>query len=252
MLRSSVKKRDESMGSAVTPEIYRGFVKPDDMVISRIVVKQTDMLVSGFRNLGKEARRLVYMYRRQLEDYIERHPYFEKSFVPLKRDPSAPAIINTMIEAAARADVGPMASVAGAIAEYVGSALLPYSRDVIVENGGDVYIRSEVPRKMLLLAENSDLGSLHVKIPPSPKPIGVCTSSGTLGHSVSFGNADAVTVLGSSASLADAAATAIANVVKKPGDIMKGIKRAQEIGVDGVVILVGGQVGAWGNIAFAD
>ncbi|MCL5024041.1 MAG: UPF0280 family protein [Nitrospirae bacterium] len=145
-----------------------------------------------------------------------------------------------------------MASVAGAIAEYVGSALLPYSRDVIVENGGDVYIRSEVPRKMLLLAESSDLGSLRVEIPPSLKPIGICTSSGTLGHSFSFGNADAVTVLDGSVSLADAAATAIANVIKKPGDISKGIKRAQEIGVDGVVILIGGNIGAWGNITFVD
>ncbi len=250
MLPSQIERKQPAGGPVVTPEHYRGFVRSGDLVSSKVVVKQTNLLVSGFGDLGKEARRLVHRYRRDIEDYIRKYPYFEKSLVPMKGDPSASRIVKTMMEAAQRAGVGPMASVAGAIAEYVGMSLMRHSRDIIVENGGDIFIRSAVPRQVLLLAETSELSSVRIALPPSPEPIGLCTSSGTLGHSLSFGRADAVAVLWSSASLADAAATAIANVVKDYGDIGKGIRRAQEIGVDGVVILIGGRIGAWGKIAF--
>ena len=250
MLESAVKSKESAIKPIVTPDDYRGFAKSGDLVSSTVVVKQTNLLVSGFNDLGKEARRLVHKYRREIEDYIKKHPYFEKSLVPIQGDPSAPRIVKTMIEAAARTGVGPMASVAGAIAEYVGMCLLRSSRDVIVENGGDIFIRSAVGRQILLLAETSELSAIRIALPPSPEPVGLCTSSGTLGHSLSFGRADAVTVLWSSACRADAAATAIGNVVKGHGDIRKGIRRAQEIGVEGVVILAEGRIGAWGKISF--
>jgi ApbE superfamily uncharacterized protein (UPF0280 family) len=157
-----------------------------------------------------------------------------------------------MIEAASRASVGPMASVAGAIAEYVGLKLLPFSRDIIVENGGDIFIRSAIGRQLLLLAESSNFKSLRIAISPCLKPLGICTSSGKSGHSLSLGKADAVMTMAASPSLADAAATAIANLIRQSSDIKKGIKRAQEIGVYGVLILVEGQMGAWGQIEFLD
>jgi ApbE superfamily uncharacterized protein (UPF0280 family) len=242
----------QAMEFAHTSDSYRGLAAAGDLVSSRVLVRQTDLLVSGNCDLGEEAGRLVRKYRGEIEDYIEKVPSFKDSLVPIKGDPAAPGIVKTMIEAGARAGVGPMASVAGAIAEYVGMGLLEHSRDVIIENGGDIFIRSAAERHILLLAETSELSAIRIVVPPAPEPVGVCTSSGTLGHSLSFGKADAVTVLWSSASLSDAAATAIANVVEDHGDIRKGIRRAQEIGVDGVVILVGGHMGAWGKIAFAD
>ena len=234
----------------VTSQEYRGLVKSGDLTTSRIEIKQTDLLVSGFTDLEVEAKSLVSKYRRLLEDYIEKHPSFVRAFCPLKRDPFAPKIINSMIEAGSRANVGPMASVAGAIAEYVGLGLLPYSRDVIVENGGDVFIRSKVRREMLLLAESSDFAGLKIGIQPCAKPVGVCTSSGKLGHSLSYGKADAVMVVGPTASMADAAATGIANLIDTPSDIEEGLKRAREIGVLGVLILIEGRMGAWGQIEF--
>jgi len=166
----------------------------------------------------------------------------------MARDPFAPEIINRMIEAGSRANVGPMASVAGAIAEYVGLGLLPYSPEVIVENGGDVFIRSNVGREILLLAESSDFIAIRIAIPPSQNPVGVCTSSGKLGHSLSCGKADAVMVVGHSAAMADAAATGIANLIKKPSQIRKGLERGREIGMLGVLILIGKHMGAWGQI----
>jgi ApbE superfamily uncharacterized protein (UPF0280 family) len=232
----------------ISTEVYRGLVKAGDLVTSRILVKQTDLLVSGFKDLKEEAAALVHTYRQQIEDYIERNPFFIRALSPVEPDPLAPRIINTMIEAASKANVGPMASVAGTIAEYVGLGLLPYSRDVIVENGGDVFIRSEVRREMLLLAESSEFIGLRIAIKASPKPLGVCTSSGRLGHSLSYGKADAVMVVGTSPSIADAAATGIANLIMKPSDIRKGLTRAQEMGVLGVLILVEGQMGAWGQL----
>ena len=232
----------------ITSDVYRGLVKSVDLITSRVMVKQTDIMVSGFCNLEEETKELVLRYRRQIEEYIISHPIFEKTFAPLRRDPFAPEIVNTMIEAATRAFVGPMASVAGAIAEYVGLGLLSYSRDVIVENGGDIFIKTSVKRELLLLAESSDIRALRIAIPPSPRSIGVCTSSGKSGHSFSFGKADAVTVIGPSPSLADAAATAIANLIENPSDIQKGIRRSQELGVHGVIILVEGHVGLWGQM----
>ncbi len=234
----------------VTSEVYRGMVKTCDLITSKVRIKETDLLVSGFTNLEEETEFLVRKYRQQIEDYIEWHPTFTRSLSPLKRDPFAPKIINSMIEAGLRANVGPMASVAGAIAEHVGLGLLQHSRDVIVENGGDVFIRSKVKREMLLLAECSDLAGIKIAIQPSSKPAGICTSSGKLGHSLSYGRADAVMVLGPTSTMADAAATGTANLIEKPSDIEKGLKWAREIGVLGVLILIEGQMGAWGQFEF--
>jgi len=249
--QSSDKKMINSLiHSRVTCEVYRSFVRSADLTTCRVAVKETDMAVSAHRNLLEEARSLVVKYRRHIEDYIHRHPSFVTSFVPLRRDPVAPQIVNTMIEASSRCGVGPMAAVAGAVADYVGMGLLPLSRDLIVENGGDVFVSSSVRREVLVLAENSELEEVKIALGPTERPMGVCTSSGKLGHSASLGKADAVMVVGESASLADAAATGIANLVREPGNINMGIERAREIGVTGVVIVCAGHMGAWGRIEF--
>ncbi len=248
LISPSREKDTLILPAQITSEVYRSLVKTGDLITSRILVKQTDLLVSGFRDLKEEATVFVHKYRQQIEDYIDRNPSFLRAFSPVEPDPFAPKIIKTMVEAASKADVGPMASVAGAIAEYVGLGLLPYSRDIIVENGGDIFIRSEKRREMLLLAESSDVLGLRIAIKASPKPLGVCTSSGKLGHSLSYGRADAVMVVGHSASMADAAATGIANFIERPSDIKEGLRRAQEMGVLGVLILIEGQMGAWGQI----
>jgi len=242
-------REDESfvLSAHVNSKIYRGLMKADDLVNSRVVVKQTDLLVSGLRNLEEEATALVVKYRQQIEHYIKRNPYFEKILTPTRRDAFAPRIINSMIEAASRSGVGPMASVAGAIAEYVGLGLLKYSPEIIVENGGDVFICSKKRREILILSESSPFFGIRIAIPGSAGPIGVCTSSGQTGHSLSYGKADAVMVVETSTTIADSAATAIANLIMRVSDIKRGIKRAQEIGVRGVLILFGEQIGAWGQ-----
>jgi ApbE superfamily uncharacterized protein (UPF0280 family) len=241
----------ETTASSITSEGYRSLVKPKGLISAQVQIKQTDMLISASCDLRKEAYALITECRKELEHYIELNPLFEHSFVPCQRDESAPEIVKSMIDAASSAGVGPMAAVAGAISDYVGQGLMLFSRDIIVENGGDIFLHSSVRRKMLVLAESCIFKGLKIAIGPTQSPMGICTSSGKLGHSFSFGRADAVAILASTAALADAAATAVGNIIHCANDIGSGILKAQEIGVYGVLILAEDRIGAWGQVEIA-
>lgn len=229
---------------------YRRLVKSDDLVLFEVMVKETDLLIRARKDLFKEARESVLKYRQQLEAYIRLHPMFRTSLVPLEEDEFAPEIARTMIQASRRAGVGPMAAVAGAVAEAVGRDLLQISDEVIVENGGDIYLSTSKERTIGLFAGRSPLSlKVGVLVRPETSPLGICTSSGTVGPSLSFGKADAVCVLSDSAALADAAATSIGNVVRDENDIERGLRRGREIeGVWGIAIVVGDKMGVWGNV----
>jgi len=229
---------------------YRNLVKTNDLVKFEVIVKETDLLLRAERDLSNETRESVLKYRHQLETYIETNPEFQRSLIPLKNDPYAPEIVREMIRTTQLAQVGPMAAVAGAMAEFVLKDLLPISKEVIVENGGDIYLATSKERTIGIFAGNSP-HSLKVGVVISPKdsPLGVCTSSGTVGPSLSFGKADAVCILSKSGALADAAATSVGNIVKEKKDIELGLERGKEIeGVSGVLIIVGEKMGVWGNV----
>jgi hypothetical protein len=229
---------------------YRNSVKTDDLVKFEVMVKETDLLVRAERDLSNEARESVLKYRHQLETYIAMKPEFQKSLVPLRDDPYAPEIVQEMIQSSQLARVGPMAAVAGAMAESVSKDLLQLSREVIVENGGDIYLATSKKRTIGIYAGDSPLSlKIGIVIEPEEAPLGVCTSSGTVGPSLSFGKADAVCILAKSSALADAAATAIGNVIKDRKDIEWGLERGKEItGVLGTLIIIGDKMGIWGNI----
>ena len=143
-----------------------------------------------------------------------------------------------------------MASVAGAITEFVGTELLAFSPEVIVENGGDIFLKSLEKRIIGIYAGKSPLtGKIGLEIDGEDTPLGICTSSGTVGHSLSFGKADAVVALSKSATLADAAATAIGNLILQPDDIPSGIEFAQGIeGLKGLLIIKDDKIGLWGKV----
>ncbi|GAH75902.1 unnamed protein product, partial [marine sediment metagenome] len=138
------------------------------------------------------------------------------------------------------------------IAEFVGKELLNYSSEVIVENGGDIFIKSNQLRKVSIFTGSSPFNQrIILKIETKENYIGVCTSSGMVGPSLSFGKADAVTVISDSVLLADAAATAVGNMIKTRKDIEQGLVYAQKIkGVKGVVIIKDDKMGLWGDINF--
>ncbi|NPU83053.1 MAG: UPF0280 family protein [Syntrophaceae bacterium] len=229
---------------------YRQRISTPDLVLFTVRVGQTDLMISASRDLTGPSLQAVYKYRRQLERYIESHPTFLNSLIPLEKEDLAPPIVRDMLEAAEQAGVGPMAAVAGAMAERVGRDLLPLSENIIIENGGDIFIRMDRDVRIGLFAGTSPLSDrISLNIRPEQTPLGICTSSGTVGPSLSLGRADAVTVLSTSAALADAAATSIGNLVQNKATIKKGLDRAQQItGVLGVVIVVADSMGAWGEV----
>ena len=229
---------------------YRDLVKTDDLIKFEVVVKETDLLVRAERDLSKETRESVLKYRHQLETYVAVNPGFQQSLVPLPGDPYAPEIVKEMFRASQRAGVGPMATVAGAMADLVSKDLLNLSNEVIVENGGDIYLSSSKERTIGIYAGDSPLSlKIGIVISPDETPLGVCTSSGTVGPSLSFGKANAVCILSKSSALADAAATAVGNIVKGKKDISSGLGRAREIeGVLGTLIIVEEKMGVWGRI----
>ena len=231
------------------PRTYRNLVVGGDLVAFTVQVEETDLYVRAKRDLSGEALSVVRELRSSLESYIAGHPNFRSSLKPLAVSRDAPPIVQEMARAATKAGVGPMAAVAGAVAEGVGRALLERSPEVIVENGGDIFLKVRTARRVLIYAGGSPLSNkLSLEVEPERTPLGVCTSSGTVGHSLSFGAADAVTVLSRSTALADAAATAIGNAVKSDGDIERGLALGKGIeGVEGIVIIVADTMGVWGN-----
>jgi hypothetical protein len=232
------------------PRFYRFWSKDTDLVSFNVVVKETDLFIRALRNLRKKALDVVLKQRALLEGYIARHPGFVTALVPFTVDADSPFIVRKMAETSAKVGVGPMASVAGAIAEVVGRELLAFSTEVIVENGGDIFLCLKKPRHIGIYAGNSPLsGKLALEIQPEDTPLGVCTSSGTVGHSLSFGKADAAIVLSPSAALADAAATAVGNMVKTAEDMPRAIEFVHEIeGLTGIAIIVGDKMAVWGKI----
>jgi len=234
------------------PRTYRRWVKPDGLVPFEIVESQTDLAISATKDLSPQARAAVLTYRQDLENYIKSDRNFFTSLEPLKVRPGAPGIVKMMANAASRAGVGPMAAVAGAIAELVGRELLKYSAEVIVENGGDIFMRVNRRTVMGVYAGSASpfTGKISLEISPSDGAgLGVCTSSGTVSHSLSFGKSDAVVIISKETALADAVATATGNVLKAPGDIEKGIDFAKSIyGVTGVLVMMKNEMGSWGEI----
>jgi len=233
---------------------YRNYVAARDLVSFHVSVRETDLHISADQDLSEIALASVIKHRNYLETYIKKHPTFLKTLLPVSGDRLAPGIVRDMIDAGIAAQVGPMAAVAGAIAQFVGKDLLGRCENVIVENGGDIYMKTSTERRVSIFAGKSPLSrKVILKITAEDMPLGICTSSATVGPSLSFGRADAVCVLSPSASLADAAASRIGNQVKKPGDIKKALALGSVIpGVRGIVIIMGEAMGAWGQIQFCD
>ncbi len=232
------------------PRTYRQWVRHKDLVTFQVMVEETDCYISAVKNLQSKARKLILKHRDTLKKFIAGHPLFLTTLEPLPVDESAPLLVKAMCEASARVGVGPMASVAGAIAEFVGKEILPFSPELIIENGGDIFLRSLKNRLVGIYAGDSPFsGKLGIELEGRDAPHGISTSSGTVGHSLSFGKADAVVVLAESATLSDAAATAIGNMIIQASDISKGIDFAKGVdGLKGIVIIKDDSIGAWGDV----
>ncbi len=231
------------------PRTYRRTAHPSGLVCFEVAIKETDLQVCAAEDMTDLAEDLVVRARWEIESFIRGHPYFRETLTPIDVPAEAPPIVKRMAEAGRIARVGPMAAVAGAIAEYVARGLAEVSPEVVVENGGDIYMMGREERTVALWAGDGGVKGLGLLVRGGLQPVAVCTSSGQVGHSLSFGTADAVTVLARNGALADAVATALANRVREPDDIERAIEAARNVmGILGVIVTVEGHLGAWGNV----
>jgi len=238
------------------PEAYRDrtyrTIEQSGLVSSFVRMVETDLHILAPVEVEDEALRLVAEVRRQIEGYIRKNGLFGDSLEPLPMDDTAPMAVQEMLASGRLAGVGPMASVAGVIAEFVGRGLQQSGiEDLIVENGGDIYIARKQECTVSVFAGTSPLSNrLGIRLQPETMPCGICCSSGTIGHSMSFGHADAVVVSAALTALADAAATRIGNEVGRgPASLDQALQVARTIkGLSGVLIIRDDKLGAWGDI----
>lgn len=218
-----------------------------------------------------ELPNFILKQRFELKSYIRRNPDFLTSFEPViagnphgstgqssSRKSSSdepPLIVRLMARAGRRAEVGPMAAVAGTISQLsMGFMVENGAKYVIVDNGGDVALKTDQTVVVGLYAGESSLsGELGFKIKFGKTPMGICTSSGTVGHSISFGRSDSVTVFADEASTADALATSIGNAALGKQDhdaVQRSLERAEKFrkSMRGVLVVVGESAGTLGKI----
>ena len=237
-----------------TERTYRKRVNAKGLCCFHVAVRETDLWVCADKDFEKETRDLIFESRRQVETYISLHPEFATSLFPLIEDPYAALMVRDMMHETKKVNVGPMAAVAGAIAQSVAEGLLNLTDQVIVENGGDIFLKANRPVTVSIFAGTSPLsGKIGLLIPTRQMPIGVCSSSATIGHSLSEGITDVVCTVSSSGALADGAATALGNKVKKKGDLEKVARWGDQVeGLSGGVVIVGDTMATWGDIELVE
>lgn len=232
------------------PRTYRDPDDTDRFKTFRVAIETSDLYVKARSSLEKETEALIRESRAQIRWAIERRPDFLQSLVPLDEDAADSPVVLAMVRAGQKAGTGPMAAVAGAVAEFVGKGLLTLSPEVIVENGGDIFLKVDRPVIIGLFAGNSPFsGRVGIKIESTPIPLGICTSSGTVGPSLSLGIADAATIISHDAPLADAVATGVGNRVHGPGDLKGAVEWGMNVpGVVGALAIMGEKIAALGDI----
>ncbi|PKL38088.1 MAG: hypothetical protein CVV44_13045 [Spirochaetae bacterium HGW-Spirochaetae-1] len=233
-------------------KIYRDYEKTSRWTAFRVKIDTTDLLIRARFDLSGKTGSIVRRLRNDLLDHISRNESFLTSLTPLPCEEGCPEIAALMHRAAEKAGVGPMAAVAGAIAEITGRELLSDTTEIIVENGGDIWLSVIEPVTIKIFSGNGHFAdSLSLRIMPDRTPCGICTSSGRMGHSLSFGKADTATVISPDAALADAVATETCNRVTGEESLTPALEYAMGVEeISGVVIVYRDKLAAQGQIEF--
>ena len=193
------------------------------------------------------ARESIREQRAYLEDFISRDPFFQITLEPydLVYD-DAPRIVQQMIEKSAVFGIGPMAAVAGAIAGNALQAMMDEGATyAVVDNGGDICILNDQPLVVGIYAGSSPIRDLAFQLAARRAPLGICTSSGSVGPSISFGFADAAVVIAEDVVLADAAATALGNAVTAEGPLEECFPAIDRPGIEGALVIRGEEMALW-------
>mgnify|MGYP001447456217 FL=1 len=222
-----------------------------DLIRERFRLKETIVTITAQKQDQIEAaKEVIKVQRALLEEFIREDPFFVLTLEPYDRAiEKAPQIVRDMVRAGAAVGIGPMSSVAGTIARFALEAMIRAGAScAIVDNGGDVALVADRPVLMGIYAGSSPLKNLAFEIPPRAAPIGICTSSGTVGPSISFGYADAAIVVSEDVSLADAAATALGNAVGEDSPLAEAFNVVNRPGISGAMVIRGEEMALWGEL----
>jgi len=230
--------------SLYMPRTYRDAHAPDGLQAFSLCQEQSDLYIAATHPNPAAAERALTQARAEVFEALRMAPEFGASLVPL--DFIGPALPTAMARACAACGVGPMAAVAGAVAQAVGQS---QDGEVIVENGGDLYLHLTRSRVIGLFAGDKSPFSGRLGLHIGPGTWGLCTSSGTLGHSLSFGRADAAVILSADPLLADAAATALGNQITTPDQAAPAVEQITKLpGILGAVAIIGTTLAAVGAV----
>jgi ApbE superfamily uncharacterized protein (UPF0280 family) len=223
----------------------------NDLVRRHFRLKETFATVITAERFMGLAEQTITSTRSAIESYIARRPGFRTALEPLAIEAQAPTVIRLMAAAAARVNVGPMATVAGAIAQVTVESLVAAGcSHVIMDDGGDIVLFIDRLVTIGIFTGPATIQNIALRFLPRPDIFSVCTSSGTVGHSLSFGRADAATVIAGDGYLADAVATALGNLVKKSSEkkIKQAIQESLIAGVEGLLVVADDRLGLCGEL----
>ena len=247
-----IKIRRVSTGSPTYADrdIYRNKISAEGRYSFRLDYKYSGLYIICDRDIGSELEEPVLSFYQDIETVIVGRPDFEKSMAPIKAEKDLPRTIKKMCSAGEVFGVGPMASIAGALCDHLAKNLIDRCSFLMIENGGDVYIKSGDPLEVGIFTKNTYFkDKLTLLVEAEQTPCGICSSSGSFGHSLSLGKSDLVTVLSRTTTIADAAATSIANTINSEEDIDKAITRfSQYKEVEGLIIIKNKRIGLWGKL----
>ena len=221
----------------------------------QLVVEQTDLWITVRADCAEDleaiALRRVNEIRSQIQTWITLDPSFGTSLLPVPVPDHAPEVIRRMGAASALMNVGPMATVAGAVAALTAVELVRFTPDCLVENGGDSMLYSTRERVVGLLPDPENGVTVGLRVGVEDFPLSLCASSASIGHSLSFGQGELAVVRSRDAFVADAAATAFCNMLQGPDDAGRVAEYAAgfaHVGVEGVFLQCGSGIGIWGNM----
>lgn len=194
---------------------------------------------------------VIVQERKKLEAYILRHPEFKNALSPIALLPEAPEIAQKMAKASTATGLGPMASVAGTLAQIgVEAAKEAGCNEAIVENGGDMYIMSPTLVTIGIYAGKNSIGAqLAFQLTPEELPLAICSSSSKMGHSLSLGDCELATVIAKDAALADSVATLTCNSISIETEVELVLDKVGQIeGIRGILVVKNSKIGLWGNL----
>jgi uncharacterized protein len=220
------------------------------MLAKKYQIRETIVTVTADEAYHPVCLAAIRRYRADLERYILEDPFFKITFEPHQCAPDAPEVARRMAEAAARVGVGPMAAVAGTIAGLALEAMVEAgTRYGIIDNGGDIALVNDRPVVVGIYAGGSPVRGLGLEIEPRDTILGICTSSATVGPSISLGTSDAALIISGDVSLADAAATALGNRIIDKESLATAFDFLREIPeVSGAIGIIGDRMATYGAL----